>query len=235
MRILELRGIFIAGTDTGVGKTEIGRALLALWAAQGLRPRALKPIETGCAPDHPEDALALRAACGAPNDSLPLDEVCPHRFLMPAAPLVAAEAEGRVVEPARIEACVARAREAGGPLLVEAAGGLLVPLWREGKQVITNLDLAERLGFPVLLVARAGLGTVNHSALSAMALAQRKLELLAIVLNRTGPGNDPTYATNSSSISELTKTRVIGPGNYESDASKRSDLLRSWLEQDFVS
>jgi len=181
-----LRGLFIAGTDTGVGKTEVARAVLQLLAARGERPRALKPVETGCAPDAPEDALALRAACGPPNDALPLDAVCPHRFLLPAAPLVAAEAEGRVVERAPIDACVRAARDADQPLIVEAAGGLLVPLWRAGG-LFTNLDLAASLGLPVLLVGRAGLGTINHCALSALALAQRRIPLLAIVLNRTSP------------------------------------------------
>jgi len=223
-----LRGLFIAGTDTGVGKTEVARAVLQLLAARGERPRALKPVETGCAPDAPEDALALRAACGPPNDALPLDAVCPHRFLLPAAPLVAAEAEGRVVERAPIDACVRAARDADQPLIVEAAGGLLVPLWRAGG-LFTNLDLAASLGLPVLLVGRAGLGTINHCALSALALAQRRIPLLAIVLNRTSPESDPTLQTNRAAIAELTGARVLGPGPHQPERELRDRALRQLL------
>jgi dethiobiotin synthetase len=214
----------VVGTDTGVGKTELSRALLAAWALRGLAPRALKPIETGCPPDAPEDALALRSACGAPNDRLPLDEVCPYRFLLPAAPLIAAEAEGRSIDLAAIEALVARAR-GGGPLLVEAAGGLLVPLARERGQLATNLDLAVRLGLPALLVGRAGLGTVNHCALSALALRARGVEVRAILLNRTLAGDDPTLATNARLVAELTGLRVFGPGPFEPDARLRPAAL----------
>src|SRR5439155_16915699 len=102
----------------------IARAICALLARTGLRPRALKPVETGCAPDHPEDALALLAACGTGQL---LDEICPYRFRLPAAPLVAAEAEGANIDLLRIEQLVSRAK---APIVVEAAGGLLVPLAR---------------------------------------------------------------------------------------------------------
>src|SRR5476651_2656524 len=116
-----MRGFFIAGTDTGVGKTEISRALCSLFLERGHHPTPLKPAETGCAPDRPEDALALQQACGT---SLPLDQICPYRFRLPAAPLVAAEAEGRTLDILVVEAAAARAQP---PLVVEAAGGLLVP------------------------------------------------------------------------------------------------------------
>ena len=121
-----MKGFFVAGTDTGVGKTEIARAICASLARKGLRPLALKPVETGCEPDRPEDALALREACGSAQS---LDEVCPYRFRLPAAPLVAAEAEGAQIDLLRIEQLVARAST---PIVVEAAGGLLVPLARAG-------------------------------------------------------------------------------------------------------
>src|SRR5207253_2002371 len=117
-----VKGFFVAGTDTGVGKTEIARAICASLARKGLRPLALKPVETGCEPDRPEDALALREACGSAQS---LDEVCPYRFRLPAAPLVAAEAEAAQIDLLRIEQLVARAST---PIVVEAAGGLLVPL-----------------------------------------------------------------------------------------------------------
>ena len=216
--------LLVCGTDTSVGKTEVGRALLTLWAARGLQPRALKLVETGCAPGNPEDALALRAACGPPHDSLPLDLVCPQRFLLPAAPLVAAEAEGRAVDLPSLVALVAEARSARA-LLVETAGGLLVPLAREGRSLVTNLDLAARLGLPVLLVGRAGLGTINHCALSAAALRARGVAVVAIVLNRTQAADDPSLASNARVIAELTGVRVLGPTPFEPDLALRPSAL----------
>jgi dethiobiotin synthetase len=230
------RGFFVAGTDTGVGKTQVARALLRL-----LRdPVPLKPVETGCDPRHPEDALALLEAS---QGNFPLDRVCPYRFRLPAAPLVAAEAENRTVSLELIERLASEASPR--PLVVEAAGGLLVPLAREvasgtveqadpaerapAAALVTNLDLAERLGLPVLLVARAGLGTLNHCALSAEALSSRGLELCAIVLNRIEAEDDPTVATNPKLVEELTGARVLGPTPFVADAAARPAALARLL------
>ncbi len=237
-----MKGYFVAGTDTGVGKTEVARALLLLFTEAGLRPHALKPVETGCNPDAPEDALALRQTCGPPGDALPLDQVCPYRFRLPAAPLVAAEAEGATIDLTLVEKIVAAAVQ---PLVVEAAGGLLVPLAREvahdsieqadepdrgpASRLVTNLDLAERLGLPVVLVGRAGLGTLNHCALSAQALAARGLRLAAIVLNRVAPDDDPSVATNAALIEELTGARVLGPTPFVRSAEGRPRALLGFL------
>jgi hypothetical protein len=95
-----VKGFFVAGTDTGVGKTEIARAICLSLARKGMQPVALKPVETGCDPERPLDALALREACGS---SQPLDDVCPYRFRLPAAPLVAAG-------PGRASTCCASSR-----------------------------------------------------------------------------------------------------------------------------
>jgi dethiobiotin synthetase len=225
-----VRGFFVAGTDTGVGKTEVSRALCALLARRGLRPVALKPVETGCDPARPEDALALRAACGPPGDALPLDRVCPFRFRMPASPLAAGLAEGRAVDLLLIEALVERAGFEGVPIVVEAAGGLLVPLARETAALVTNLDLAERLGLPVVLVGRAGLGTINHCALSAGALERRGLDLSAVVLNRVALDDDPSVASNARWVSELTGARVLGPTPFLPEPRARLGALVAVLD-----
>jgi len=233
-----VKGFFVAGTDTGVGKTEVARALFSLMP--GAVP--MKPVETGCAPDHPEDALALLEASGG---AFELDQVCPYRFRLPAAPLVAAEAEGKTVSIERIERLVARASPHA--VIVEAAGGLFVPLAREvaaltleqadpaerapAAAVVTNLDLAERLGLPVLLVGRAGLGTLNHCALSAEALSRRGIELRAIVLNRVVPEDDPTVPTNPRLVEELTGAAVLGPTPFVADPAKRPAAIARALER----
>ena len=233
-----MRGFFIAGTDTGVGKTQVGRALCSLLAARGLAPRALKPVETGCQPDRPLDALALREACKSEQK---LDDVCPYRFRLPAAPLAAAEAEGREIDVLRIEELVAFL---GEPLVVEAAGGLMVPLARASRNleqmdppdrpasraILTNLDLADRLGLPVILVARAGLGTLNHSTLSVIALEERGIPLAGVVLNRVEPQDDPSVSSNARFLEELTGARILGPTPFVADAAARPAALRTVLE-----
>ena len=232
-----MKGFFVAGTDTGVGKTEIGRALCALLRLRGLKPVALKPVETGCPRERPEDALALREACGSAQS---LDEVCPYRFRMPAAPLVAAEEEGAEIDLLRIEQMVARATS---PIVVEAAGGLLVPLARAplsldqvdpadrapARAIVTNLDLADRLRLPVVLVARAGLGTLNHCALSVGALESRGVALTAVVLNRQSGEDDPSVASNPRWVTEMTGARVLGPGPFVRDPAQRVDALARFL------
>ena len=232
-----MKGFFIAGTDTGVGKTEVARALCALLAERGWRPRALKPVETGCAPDKPEDALALLAACASGQT---LDDVCPYRFRMPAAPLVAAEAEGAEIDILRIEQLAAGPR----PVVVEAAGGLRVPLARAplsldqidpadrppAEALVTNLDLVERLGLPVVLVGRAGLGTLNHCALSVDALERRGVALALIVLNRLTPEDDPSVASNPRWVGELTGARVTGPTPFVADPSQRPRALAPFID-----
>ena len=233
-----MKGYFIAGTDTGVGKTEVARALCALLRERGHGPLALKPFETGCAPDAPEDALALREACGS---SQALDDLCPYRFLLPAAPLVAAEAEGRGIDLLRIEELVARA---AAPIVVEAAGGLLVPIARAAlsleevdpadrppaRAVLTNLDLAARLELPVILVGRAGLGTLNHCALSVAALESRGLAVAAVVLNRVTAEDDPTVATNARWVSEMTGVRVLGPTPFVPQRAERPRALAAFVD-----
>jgi len=230
-----IRGYFVAGTDTSVGKTEVARALLLGLARAGLRPRPLKPVETGCDPEQPADALALREAAGS---NAPLDEVCPYRFPIPAAPLVAAQAAASSISLERIEALVSRGK---GPIVVEAAGGLFVPITREvaagsleqadpaerapAQTLVTNLDLAERLGLPVVLVGRAGLGTLNHCGLSADALVRRGIEIAAIVLNRVQSEDDATVATNRRLVEEMTGCTVLGPTPWIADSSARPQAL----------
>ncbi len=223
-----MRGLFVTGTDTGVGKTQVACALLRLWREAGLRPAALKPAETGCQPQ-PEDAVALREAAGNVD---PLEQVCPFQLRDPLAPAVAARREGRTLSLEKVLDC-ARALSAGDrPLLVESAGGLLVPFTERE----TNADLAQALGLPVLVVARAGLGTINHSALTVEALAHRGLHLRAIVLNRAlGAPPDLSEEDNASEITRLTGVRVLGPlpvvAGPEERRARLVDLLRPVLAE----
>jgi dethiobiotin synthetase len=192
-------GLFVTGTDTGVGKTVVACALARALRARGQDPGVMKPVETGVGPAGPLDALALREAAGV-RDSL--EEVCPQAFALPAAPAVAAEAEGRRVDLGRIRAAAAALRARHDLLLVEGAGGALVPL----AAGITMADLAGELGLPVLVVARGALGTINHTLLTLEALAEREIPLAGVVVSH---GRTPLSAADAANLGWL--RAALGP------------------------
>ena len=195
-------GLTLLGTDTGVGKTAIACGLLHLLHLRGHRPVPFKPIETGADPS-PSDALALRAA--AQRTDLPLDVVCPFRAKVPVAP-AAAFPHGSAPTPIRLRELAASAASHGNLLLVETAGGLLSPYCG----AFTAADLAADLGFPILLVARNSLGTINHTALAIAELRRRSLPLLGIVLVHTSAASSPDQSTNAAQIALQTGLAPLG-------------------------
>jgi dethiobiotin synthetase len=218
-----MRGLFVTATDTGVGKTEVACALLRDARARGLDAVGMKPAQSGVAPGVESDAERLALAADGVE---PLEAVCPYSFVAPLAPAVAARVEGRAVSFARVVEGARALAARHDAVIVEGAGGLLVPLTdRE-----TFADLALALGLPVVVVARAGLGTVNHTALTVEALRRRGLAVAGIVLNRTAPEDDPSVATNAGEIARLTGVAPAAilpfvPG----DAEERGSTLRSTL------
>ena len=197
-----MRGLFVTATDTGVGKTEVACAILRAARAAGLDLAAMKPAQSGHDPGERSDAERLREAAGGGD---PEELVCPYTFAAPLAPAVAARLEGVDVSLGRI---LAAARELGArhaALVVEGAGGILTPLTARE----TYADLAVALALPVLVVARAGLGTVNHTALTVEALRARGLAVAGVVLNRSSPAGDPSEPHNAAEIEKLTGARVL--------------------------
>jgi len=211
----------VTATDTGAGKTEVACALLSLMADAGLHPAAFKPYESGCEDlAAPADAVALKAAARTEDD---LALICPHRFRLPLAPGVAARRLRRD-PPFDVTLELFRAFD-GRALVVEGAGGLLVPIDRR-RDVI---DLAAELALPVVLVARAGLGTLNHTGLSLQALAARKLRVAAVVLSRSSPGADPSVRDNATLLAGRHRVRVLGPVPFVADPSRRRAAFRRAL------
>ena len=197
-----MRALFITGTDTGVGKTFVACVLAAALRARGRRVAVMKPVETGV-DGEPEDALRLRAAA---DDPAPLDDTCPYRLRAPLAPAVAARLEGAVIDVERIVALAARRSAEADVLLVEGAGGLLVPLC-EGT---TYLELAARLALPLLVVGANRLGTINHCALTARAAAAAGLTVRGFVLSHPAPAADASATTNAEAITALTGLPCLG-------------------------
>lgn len=199
-------GLFIAGTDTAVGKTTVGVGLARLAWRAGRRPVPYKPVETGCDPE-PRDARRLWLAAGCPGT---LAQVCPYPLALPAAPAAAASDAGIRLDVADLASRAEELAKGGEFLLVESAGGLLSPLSRTE----TAADLAQRLRLPVLLVARTALGTINHTALTLRELERRGLLVCALVLVRTTQALEPHERTNAELIEATSGVSLTGTLPY---------------------
>lgn len=199
-------GLFVTGTDTDVGKTAVAAGLLQVLADRGVEVRPFKPVETGWPEDvdWPRDAACLAHAAGC--DNLAREQVCPVAYEEPLAPSVAAARADRPVDLARLDDAAAEAIADADLTLVEGAGGLLVPVTED----ITMLELAARWQLPVLVVARAGLGTLNHTALTVQTARQRGLEVLGIVINRYPDDPNVATRTNPDELERLTGAPVLG-------------------------
>lgn len=175
-----MRGVFISGTDTGVGKTQIGVVLARLLTGRGLSVRVRKPVESGCVPEHgllqPRDTLALQAAAGFIE---PIERICPYRLSKPLSPERAAELEGMPLDLRQLHAACIDGVGEQDFLLVEGAGGVYSPIARGA----LNADLAGGLGMPVLLVVPDRLGAISHALLAAEAVRMRGLALAGVILN----------------------------------------------------
>ena len=197
------RGFFVSGTDTGVGKTVVACALLRAMRRRGLDAGAMKPIETGVGAEGPLDAQALRSAAAAAE---PLEEICPQTFALPAAPTVAATSEGRDVEMEAIRDAFARLRQRHQWLVVEGAGGLLVP----AAPGLTMADLCRELELPLLIVCRAALGTINHTLLTLEAAEARNLPVAGVVISHSGGQLSDADQANLEALRDGLGPRLVG-------------------------
>lgn len=189
-----LRGIFVTGTDTGVGKTLVAVALVRALRDAGVRVAGMKPVAAGI--DAGEamnaDVAALAAADGL---ALPLRDRNPFAFAAPIAPHLAARDTGEHIALAPIAAACMRLSQLADVVVVEGAGGALVPLDEDNDM----LDIARRLRLPVLLVVGLRLGCLNHALLTAQAIGARGLALAGWVANRI----DPAMARIDDNVADL--------------------------------
>ncbi|MEX0730309.1 MAG: dethiobiotin synthase [Aquisalimonadaceae bacterium] len=179
-----MRGLFVTGTDTGVGKTLVSAALLHALADGGTRTVGVKPVASGCESTvnglRNEDALALQAAA---TERLAYDQINPVALAPAVAPHLAAEDAGIVIEPSVLAAHVRSLESAADWLVVEGAGGWRVPLG----PTAGFADLAVALGYPVVLVVAVRLGCINHALLTADAILADGLPLAGWVANMLNP------------------------------------------------
>ncbi len=194
---------FITGTDTGVGKTLISCALLHGFAAQGKLVSGFKPVAAGCDEnDHNEDALALRAASTL---QLAYGQVNPYCFPRAIAPHIAARHVGVRIEMHRILTSYDELAGQADEVIVEGAGGLLVPLNKE----FTFVDMLRELDIPVILVVGMRLGCINHALLTMSALEEHQIECAAWVANVLDD-TMPALQENIETLRELIAAPLLG-------------------------
>jgi dethiobiotin synthetase len=178
-------GLFITGTDTGVGKTYVAALIARSLAGSGRRVGVYKPAASGCRKEGEglvsDDAVALWNAAGRPGE---LDRVCPQRFCAPVAPHLAAREEGKQLDAELLRRGLEYWRQRSEIILVEGAGGLISPLGEEEYVA----DLAEELGFPLVVVSRNVLGTINQTLQTLIAAAAfRRRKEGTVSIYRNGP------------------------------------------------
>jgi dethiobiotin synthetase len=230
-----LHGVFIAGTDTGVGKTRVAVALLQALASRDIAAIGVKPVATGLdAAGVNEDVALLHAAsctagsprgaggglpqtCGAP---LEFADINPYSFSPPISPHLAARRAGVIIEPTRITAACARLAPRCELLIVEGTGGWLAPI----SEQLCMAQVARALGLPVVLVVGLRLGCLSHALLTAAAIAADQLPLAGWI----GTVLDPhmlALEENIASLRERLPAPLLGLLAHSSDRSEDATQL----------
>jgi dethiobiotin synthetase len=229
--LAKIKGVFVTGTDTGVGKTWIAAGITAVLRRWGLPAGYFKPVQSGCPEENgrliPTDALFARELADLAE---PLEILTPICLRLPLAPGVAAAREGVVVD---LE-LIARVWEELGSryslLVTEGAGGLYVPL-RDNDFLV--LDMARWLRLPVIVVARAGLGTINHTVLTVKAAQQAGVPVAGVVINRYPERPSLAEETNPEVIAGLTDVPILGkvPDISQISSPEGKEVFLAAMEQ----
>lgn len=221
------RGIFITGTDTDVGKTWIASGIAAALHKRGIDVGVYKPFMSGYKrEDSQSDAAILKAMSG---DGNALDQINPYAFEEPLAPYVVASRQGLDIRQADVTTHFKTIQPTHDFFIVEGAGGLMAPL---GQDFHVG-DLAADFGLPVVMIAKCGLGTVNHTLLTIEKLRQLGLEITGIIMN--GFHDDVTDVpeqTNRALLEAFTDVPIIGevPFRYRLRKSEHIQLIEESID-----
>ena len=208
---MNYQGVFITGTDTGVGKTVVSAALLSMLRSSGMDAVPMKPVQTGAKQvdgrwRSPDLDFCL-AMAGLQPGPLEYARMAPCCFARACSPHLAAAVAGRRISLRRVAACFRALKARHAMVIVEGAGGVCVPI--QGRQ--TMLDLMSVLDLPVVVVARPGLGTINHTLLTLHGLRRAQVRVQGVVFNTTRPGGSGYIERdNIKTIARLGAVRVLG-------------------------
>ncbi|HET7510798.1 MAG TPA: dethiobiotin synthase [Solirubrobacterales bacterium] len=194
-------GIFVTGTGTEVGKTVVAATIAHTLAGEGQRVHIFKPAVTGLDEGVETDHALLRRASGSDQSD---EEIAPYRYGPPASPHLAAALAGEEIDPDRLRQTAQAAAEEADVLVCEGVGGLLVPL----SHTYLVRDLAVDLGYPLVVVASPGLGTINHTLLTVEAARAASLHVAAIVLNPWPEQPSEIESNNRKTIAALADLSV---------------------------
>jgi dethiobiotin synthetase len=223
-------GLFITGTDTGVGKTFVASSLAAFLRERGYRVGVMKPVETGCSEVNgsliPEDAVRLKDASGSTQ---PMEKICLYRFAEPLAPSIAAERAGEKINVDHLLATYGEIATEYDVTLVEGAGGLLAPLLPS----YTYADFARVLKLPLMVVAANKLGVINHLLLTVEHASCKGLIIVGYVLNRISGETSLAAETNREVLSGLTGVPCLGELPFSEAAESQKVLPYDLFEQQF--
>jgi dethiobiotin synthetase len=212
-------GIFITGTDTGVGKTLVAAALAVALKNAGRTVAVMKPIETGISASTTAQSDAERLGSIIESKEH-LGIVCPYRFSLPVAPLAAAQAERRKIRPDTIQYTYRQLAQRYDCTVVEGVGGALVPITPDTEIV----DLIARLSLSAVVVGRSSLGGINHARLTIEALHRKNIPITALVLNQNQPVRSTLARIQERTTVEFLRRQagvpVLGPLPYQSGLAR---------------
>lgn len=217
------RGIFITGTDTGVGKTFVASGLLTAFNEIGYRVCPMKPVETGCKIRDrrliSHDALRLKKAAGVEE---PIEMINPYRFRHPLAPSVAAEIEGRKISRQKILSVFKSILRRYDLVVVEGAGGIMVPVYKD----YLFINLVKDMGLPLIIISRPSLGTINHTLLTIETARREGIQVIGVIINyaetlRRGLAEK----TNPDVIQKIGDVTVLGEVPHIKDYNHHSRRL----------
>lgn len=195
-------GVFVTGTGTEVGKTVVAAAIARTLAAEARRVAVFKPAVTGLDEEGESDHSLLRRASGSSQSD---EEIAPYRYGPPASPHLAAALAGEEIDPERLRQAARSAAAGADAIVCEGVGGLLVPL----TPTYLVRDLAAELGYPLVIVAPPGLGTINHTLLTLAAARGAGLEICAVVLTPWRKEPSEIERSNRETIADLGDVEVL--------------------------
>ena len=234
-----MRAIFVTGTDTGVGKTLVSACLAAYFSRMNaLSVGVMKPFETGLPYSRTEffpcDGLALKTASGSTDD---ISVITPCSFDLPLAPETAAHLEHKEVDLTPIDRAFREIVKSHDITIIEGAGGILVPI----KEDFFFSDLILRWALPVVVVARLGLGTINHTLLTVRLLQSQGTIVIGVILNDTDGGDDVAGRTNPDMLRKYLTVPILGvlpylqgPERESPDAGILAGIAKARLDMDAI-
>jgi dethiobiotin synthetase len=238
------KGIFVTGTDTGVGKTVVSAAIAWVLQQSGNRVAVMKPIQTGAGEGGLLDIEFIQKVIGADYS---LELACPYRFSPPLAPVVAANLAGERIDIDKIKSAYFDLSSRHDIVIVEGAGGLVVPI----TETYFMSDLAYDLGLGLIIVIRPGLGTLNHTVLTVEYARSHRLNILGFVVNNFPDSPNLAERKNPELLLKITGERILGVIHHDpeisveggnvgnlvalSELALAEDLGGTFLVEDFIS